>query len=73
MAYLLGVICADGCLVEHANGYHCLNITSKDLPWLQQIKQTLNAEQKISCKERGYQLQIRNQAIYRSLLVPRLF
>ena len=68
MAYLLGVICADGCLVEHANGYHTLNITSKDLDWLQQLKRTLRAEQKICRKERGYQLQIRNQIIYRSLL-----
>lgn len=68
MAYVLGVICADGCLVEHANGYHCLNITSKDLSWLQQIRQTLQAQQKISSKQEAYQLQIRNQIIYNSLL-----
>jgi hypothetical protein len=68
MAYLLGVICADGCLVEHANGYHCLNITSKDLAWLQQIKQTLQAQHKIGRKRRAYQIQIRNHAIYNSLL-----
>jgi len=68
MAYLLGVICADGCLVEHANGHHCLNITSKDLTWLQQIKHTLQAQHKIGWKRRAYQLQIRNQVIYHSLL-----
>ena len=27
---LLGFIAADGCLVEHANGHHGLDITSKD-------------------------------------------
>lgn len=68
MAYVFGVICADGCLIEHANGYHCLNITSKDFSWLQQIKQVLQAAQKICSKQQAYQLQIRNQTIYRSLL-----
>lgn len=68
MAYVLGVICTDGCLVEHANGYHCLNITSKDFSWLRQIKNILQAEQKICSKQQAYQLQIRNQTIYRSLL-----
>ena len=68
MAYVLGVVCADGCLVEHGNGYHCLNITSKDVSWLEQLQQTLQAEQKIGRKRRAYQLQIRNQTLYRSLL-----
>ena len=68
MAYVLGVVCADGCLVEHANGYHCLNITSKDLSWLQQLRHTLQAEQRIGRKHRAYQLQIRNQILYRDLL-----
>lgn len=68
MAYVLGVVCADGCLVEHGNGYHCLNITSKDLSWLQRLQFTLQAEQKIGLKRRAYQLQIRNQTLYRSLL-----
>ncbi len=68
MAYVLGVVCADGCLVEHGNGYHCLNITSKDLSWLQQIKGVLKAEQRIGSKRQAYQLQIRNQPLYRSLL-----
>ena len=68
MAYVLGVVCADGCLVEHANGYHCLNITSKDVSWLQQLRHTLQAEQKIGRKRRAHQLQIRNQILYRSLL-----
>jgi hypothetical protein len=52
MAYVLGVICADGCLVEHANGYHGLNITTKDLSWLQQLRHTLQAEQSIGRKDR---------------------
>lgn len=65
---MLGVICADGCLAEHANGYHCLNITSKDLGWLEQIRQTLRAGHKIGQKRRAYQLQIRHQGIYNCLL-----
>jgi len=68
MSYILGVVCADGCLVEHNNGYHCLNITSKDLEWLQMLKQTLQAEQKICPKGTAHQLQIRNQNIYGDLL-----
>jgi len=75
MAYVLGVICADGCLVEHANGYHGLNITSQDLNWLRQLKRVLGAEQKIGRKQRAYQLQVRNQPLYASLrrlsLTPR--
>lgn len=68
MSYILGVVCADGCLVEHSNGYHCLNITSKDFDWLHMLKQTLQAEQKICPKGTAYQLQIRNQSIYGDLL-----
>lgn len=68
MAYVLGVVCADGCLVEHGNGYHCLNITSKDYSWLEQIKHALKAQQRIGTKRHAYQLQIRNQTLYRSLL-----
>ena len=68
MAYILGFIFADGCLVEHRNGYHGLDITSKDLQLLRLIKERLDAEHKISRKERGYHIQIRNQEIYNSLL-----
>jgi len=38
------------------------------LSWLQQLQETLQAEQKIGRKRRAYQLQIRNQILYRSFL-----
>lgn len=68
MAYVLGFIFADGCLVEHKNGYHGLDITSKDLEHLVAIKRELDAEHAIGRKERGYRLQIRNRDIYKDLL-----
>lgn len=68
MAYVLGVICADGCLVEHANGYHGLNITSKDLTWLEQLKLALRAQQRVRPKRNAYEFEIRNQIIYTRLL-----
>ena len=68
MSYILGFIFADGCLVEHKNGYHGLDITSKDLILLRSIKKQLNAEHKIGKKERGYRLQIRNRNIYNDLI-----
>jgi hypothetical protein len=68
MAYMLGVICADGCLVPHANGYHGLNITSKDLAWLEQLKLTLQALQQIRPKRNAYHFEVRNQVIYARLL-----
>lgn len=68
MAYILGFIFADGCLVEHKNGYHGLDITSKDLGLLMLMKEQLNAEHKIGKKERGYRIQIRNRDIYNNLI-----
>ncbi|MFH1413927.1 MAG: hypothetical protein ABIG56_03690 [Candidatus Omnitrophota bacterium] len=75
MAYILGFIFADGCLVEHKNGYHGLDITSKDIKHLVLIKQKLKSGHKIGRKERGYRIQIRNRQIYNDLirlgLIPR--
>jgi len=68
MAYILGFIFADGCLVEHKNGYHGLDITSKDLKHLRLIKQHLKAGHRIGRKERGYRIQIRNKQIYGDLI-----
>ncbi len=68
MAYVLGVIAADGCLVRHANGFHGLDITTKDHAWLCQIKKALGSSHKIGQKPRGYRLQIRNQTIYSDLI-----
>ena len=68
MAYILGFITADGCLVEYANGYHGLDITSKDKGLLVLIKREMQAEHKIGKKPRGYRLQIRNRTIYNDLL-----
>ena len=30
MAYVLGCIVTDGCLIEHKNGYNTLNITNNN-------------------------------------------
>ena len=68
MAYILGFVFADGCLVEHKNGYHGLDITSKDIGHLGLIKKQLRAEHKIGKKERGFRIQIRNRDIYNDLL-----
>jgi hypothetical protein len=68
MAYILGFIFADGCLVEHKNGYHGLDITSKDIERLVLIKRQLKAEHRIGRKERGYRIQIRNRQIYCDLI-----
>jgi len=75
MSYILGFIFADGCLVEHKNGYHGLDITSKDLSLLRLMKSKLKSGHKIGSKERGYRIQIRNRNIYNDLiklgLIPR--
>ncbi len=68
MAYILGFIFADGCLVEYKNGYHGLDITCKDLRHLRLIKKKLKAQHKIGKKERGYRIQIRNKYIYNDLV-----
>jgi len=68
MAYVFGVIAADGCLVRHANGFHGLDITSKDYDWLCQIREVLNSTHKIGKKLRAYHLQIRNQRVYGDLI-----
>lgn len=75
MAYILGFIFADGCLVKHKNGYPGLDITSKDREHLRVIKEQLEADHKIGKKERGYRIQIRNRNIYDDLtkfgLIPK--
>lgn len=75
MAYILGFIATDGCLVEHENGYHALNITNKNKNILERILTAMHSDHKISIKSRGgvpkkkyFQLQIRNQFIYKDLL-----
>ena len=68
MAYVLGVIASDGCLVEHANGLHSIDITSKDYEWLCKIRRAMESTHKVGKKPRGYRLQIRNQQIYGDLI-----
>lgn len=68
MAYILGFIAADGCLVEHGNGYHGLDITSKDKNLLILIKNIMQAGHKIGEKTRAWHLQVRNARIYKDLL-----
>ena len=75
MAYVLGFIVTDGCLVEHKNGYNALNITNKDKGILKKILLVMDSDHKISVKSRGsapeyryFQIQIRNKNIYDDLL-----
>lgn len=75
MAYILGFIVTDGCLVEHENGYNALNITNKNKDILKNILEAMNSDHKISVKSRGrtsnfkyFQIQIRDKAIYADLL-----
>ena len=75
MAYVLGLITADGCLIKHKNGHRSLDITLKDKRLLEDIKKLLNSEHKIGKKTRGYRLQIKNKTLYNDLyslgLTPR--
>lgn len=68
MAYVLGLIFADGCLLEHKNGDHGLDITSKNKDLLLSIKSRMQSGHKIGQKTRGWHLQIRNVKIYKDLL-----
>lgn len=68
MAYILGIITSDGCLLEYKNGYNGIDITSKDISHLRRIKERLKSEHKIGKKERGYRIQIRNKRIYNNLI-----
>ena len=82
MAYVLGYIVADGCIIKRKNRKesYVLNITSKDRQHLYKIKKVLESEHSISEKQNtqgqeSYQLQITNTAICKDLLslgvVPR--
>lgn len=75
MAYILGFIVTDGCLVEHKNGYHALNITNKNRSILKKMLRVMGSNHKISIKPRGgipnnkyFQIQIRDRHIYGDLL-----
>jgi hypothetical protein len=75
MAYILGFIVTDGCLVEHENGYNALNITNKNKKILENILGAMDSNHKISVKPRGgipnlkyFQIQIRDKLIYADLL-----
>lgn len=75
MAYILGFIVTDGCLVEHKNGYNTLNITNKNKDILKNMLITMGSNHKISVKSRGhesdlkyFQIQIRDRVIYADLL-----
>ena len=75
MAYVLGFIATDGCLVEHKNGYNGLNITNKNKNILKKILEVMDSNHKISTKSSGhesnlkyFQMQIRDKTIYNTLL-----
>lgn len=74
MAYVLGYIVADGCVISTRSGSsHILNITSADLEHLLKIRKVMGSEHAISRKGNGsnekcyYSLQIRNQSIAKDL------
>jgi hypothetical protein len=75
MAYVLGFVVTDGCLVEHDNGYNTLNITNKYKYILKDMLRVMGSNHKISVKPRGgvpnllyFQMQIRDKSIYTDLL-----
>lgn len=70
LAYLTGLIAADGCLVN--NGRH-LNVTSKDIELINHTQSILNMNVKFSLKQsnyggEAYNLQFSNVAFYDFLL-----
>ena len=74
MAYVLGYIVADGCVISTRSGSsHILNITSADYDHLLKIREIMGSEHAISKKGNGssdkhyYSLQIRNQLIAKDL------
>jgi len=74
MAYVLGYIVADGCLIATRNNTsYILNITSIDLDHLKKIRKVLSSDCSISQKKNssggfGYQIQIRNLILANDLL-----
>ncbi len=69
MAYILGYIVADGCIISTRNNTSdILNITSKDYSHLNKIKKVLYPSSTISRKKNssggfGFQIQIRNSTL----------
>lgn len=75
MAYILGYIAADGCLIKRSNRINSwiLNITSKDFEHLKKINLALGSDYLIGRKTNGlidhyFQLQISNKVICQQLL-----
>ena len=68
MAYILGIISTDGCLVERDNGCNCLDITNNERELLDKIKKLMDSEHKICSKKRGFRFHVRNNTIYSDLL-----
>lgn len=76
MAYLLGYIFADGCILVDKNrekNPHTLNITSVDKKHLYKIRKALGSDHKIGRKTNGrngvaFQLQIRNSILCKDLI-----
>ncbi len=56
MAYILGFVVADGCIIKRKNrkNSYIFNITSKDIDHLGEIKKFLSWENKIKKKTSGY-------------------
>lgn len=74
MAYVLGYVCADGCLIKNKRGSCYLELTSVDRELIDQVREALNATQKISERRRSaswqpaFTLQIGSKRIFQDLL-----
>jgi len=75
MAYVLGFVVADGCIIKRKNGLdsYVFNLTSKDKELLQDIKEALNFDYKIGIKYNSLkmpysQIQICNSIICKDLI-----
>jgi intein-encoded DNA endonuclease-like protein len=81
MAYVLGFVVADGCIILNKNrkkNPFTFNITSVDLEHLYKIKKVLESEHKISNKSGStnnpaYQIQIRNSVLANDLMKLGIF
>ena len=56
MAYILGVIVADGSVIKRKNrkDSYVMNITSKDRSYLEKIRKAMSARCKLGLKRSGY-------------------
>jgi len=82
MAYILGVVAADGCVcANEVRKRYRLGLTSKDLDWLQELKRTMDAEhpiRKCVCRLKSgihvvFKLEIESKEMVQDLLKLGIF